>query len=85
MSASSWRTPYGWSFMVEGRPHRHEVFCTQLKKRVSSPFQKHENCRRRRGKLEYCIAWKRLAAYTLLPTAVAGGRGVVTNLTPHSL
>jgi len=55
-----------------GRLHRHEVFCTQLKKRVSSPFQKHENYRRRRGNVGCCIAWKRLGGYTLLLTEWLG-------------
>ena len=56
-----------------GRLHRHEVFCTQLEKRVSSPFQKHENYRKRRGKVGYFLAWKRLGAYTPLPTEWLGG------------
>ena len=36
-------------------------------------FQKHENYRKRRGKVGYFLAWKRLGAYTPLPTEWLGG------------
>ena len=62
-------TPLRRNFMTEGRLHRHDVFRTQFKKRVSSPIQKHETYRRRRGKVGCCIAWKGVGAYTFLPTA----------------
>ena len=32
-------TPLRRSFMAEGRLHRHDVFCAQFKKRVSSPIK----------------------------------------------
>ena len=72
------------TFTAEGRLHRHEVFCKQFLKRVSWLFQKGQNYRRRRDKIGMLHRMETSRRIHTPSDGVAGGRGVMTNLTPHS-
>ena len=63
-----------------GSPPPPRSFLHGISKNKYSPFPKHANYCRRRGKVGYCIVWKPLGACTLRSTAVAGETRVMM---PH--
>ena len=86
MSTLSWRPPYwrrGYSTTAKvygrGSLPPPPSFLHGILKNKYSPFPRHANYGRRRGKAGYCTAWKRLGACTLRPTAVAGGTRVIAH------